>query len=83
MRNLIIKFLLLFGLSLLMASCSTGDRPLRDEEREAIEMRNYQKWEEAQTRMLTDGYGKKKKDGDVIWHTKVKKYKLKILNRKQ
>ena len=68
---------------MLLVSCVAEKKALTVEEREELELQAYRQWQQSRERMIQDGYGKKKTDGDIIWKKRVSRKKLRILNKKQ
>lgn len=82
-KKLYLQILLILFICGLFPSCSNHGKIVQKTSNDSLEMRNYQKWEDARKHMLSDGYGKETADGKIKWKPKIKNYKLKILNRKQ
>jgi len=81
--KIIFKILLTCFLFSLIPACATPKpKRLSEEEREKVEQRAMEQWENTQKQLQTDGYGKYDSDGEFIWKQKVKKKRFKVLNRK-
>lgn len=76
-----IFFLAIMGL--LLVSCESEKHEMTKWEREMLEKEAEQKWQQAQDKMVGDGYGRKVEDGEIIWQRNVVKKKFKILNKDQ
>jgi outer membrane biogenesis lipoprotein LolB len=85
MKDINLKIVVICSLVAFLSGCSSSRerKPLSEREQEFVEEQAQLQWKATRNQLQTDGYGKYDSDGKFLWQKKIKKKKLKILNKRE